>query len=148
MASLHKFTKGTDNFALTTQLTAGQFIGGLPIIILYFFLFEADSFYFILNTDLVIAILFNSIMASFLVSFIQISVQKHTTPTNAVLIFSTEPIFASIIAFFAIGELLTINGYIGAGVMVVAIFVSDSLENVLNYFRRQMILHKKPYKNR
>ena len=80
---------------------------------------------------MIIAILFNAIMASFLVSFIQISVQKHTTPVNAVLIFSLEPIFASIIAYFAIAEVLTINGYIGAGVMLLAIFVSDTLEVVV-----------------
>ena len=135
MAFLHLFTKGTNDFALTTQLTAGQFIGGLPILIIYFILFESNTFYFILNTEVIVAILFNSVMASFLVSFIQISCQKHTTPTNAVLIFSLEPIFASIIAFIAIGEVLSINGYIGAGVMLIAIFVSDTLEVVINRVR-------------
>ena len=71
-------------------------------------------------------------MASFLVSFIQISVQRYTTPVNAVLIFALEPVFASIFAFLVLSEVLSINGYIGAAVMLFAIFVSDTLEVVIN----------------
>jgi len=143
MAYLHLFTKGTNDFAYTTQLTAGQFISGLPIIIIYFLLFELNNYYLIINTDFVVAVLFNAIMASFLVSFIQISVQKHTTPVNAVLIFSLEPIFASVIAYFAIGEVLTKNGYIGAGVMLFAIFVSDTLEVVVKKIKNFPLFIKK-----
>lgn len=138
VAFLHIFTKGEENFARNTQLTASQFIAGLPILITYLLVFESNIHIDITN-ELIYSLLFNSIMASFLVSFIQISVQRYTTPVSAVLIFSLEPIFASIISFFAIGEVLTMRGYIGAGIMLIAIFVSDTLEIVIKYFKKKFV---------
>lgn len=128
MSCLHIFTKGTQEKALNAQLTAAQFLVGLPILFAYWLAFELNTFYFEFNTNLVVSLLFNGVMASFLVSFIQISVQKYTTPVNASLIFAMEPVFASIIAYFALHETLTLQGYIGAGCMLLAIFVSDTWE--------------------
>lgn len=133
---LHIFTKGTDDFALNTQLVAFQFAIGLPIVLGYFLVFELQSVYFTLDTSLVVSILFNSIAASFLVSFIQISVQKYTTPVNAVLIFAMEPIFASFFSFVFLNEILTTRGYIGASLMLLAIFVGDTLGLILNKFKK------------
>lgn len=128
---LHVFTKNTDDFALNAQLIASQFAVGLPLLIIYFFAFEASNAYFIWDTSLLVSLAFNSIAASFVVSFIQISVQKHTTPVNAALIFAMEPIFASIISFAALGEVLTARGYIGAAMMMIAVFVGDTFESIL-----------------
>ena len=139
---LHIFTKKDANskeenaISKTAQLTASQFIIGLPILVIYLLLFETNI-YIEFTGELIGSLLFNAVMASFLVSFIQIAVQKYTTPISAVLIFSLEPIFASVISFFAIGEVLTLRGYIGAGVMLMAIFVSDTLEVVVKYFRKK-----------
>jgi drug/metabolite transporter (DMT)-like permease len=134
---LHIFTNGTDNFALNTQLVAFQFVAGLPIVLCYFLVFELQTVYFVLNTSLIVSILFNAIAASFLVSFIQISVQKYTTPVNAALIFAMEPIFASIFSFIFMNEVLTGRGYIGAGLMLLAIFVGDTLGLILNKFKKK-----------
>jgi drug/metabolite transporter (DMT)-like permease len=138
MSFLHVFTKNEKGLAKTAQLTACQFACGLPLLVIYLFTFEANI-YFNWSNELLISILFNSIMASFLVSFIQIAVQRYTTPTSAVLIFSLEPIFASMISFFVISEILTLRGYIGAGVMLIAIFISDTLEVVIKHFRKQSL---------
>jgi drug/metabolite transporter (DMT)-like permease len=137
MSYLHKFTHGTKDFALNTQLVAFQFIGGLPILIIYLLIFEVQTLVWTMNTELLISILFNSVAASFVVSFIQISFQKYTTPTNAAIIFATEPIFASIISFFVLAEVLTMRGYVGAGIMLCAIFVSDTLEPIINNIRNK-----------
>jgi len=134
---LHIFTKGTDDFALNTQLVAFQFVVGLPIVLGYFLVFELQTAYFVLNTSLIVSILFNAITASFLVSFIQISVQKYTTPVNAALIFALEPIFASFFSFVFLNEVLTGRGYIGAGLMLLAIFVGDTLGLILDRFKKR-----------
>ena len=133
---LHIFTNGTDDFALDTQLIASQFAIGLPIVLGYFLIFELQVVYFTLNTSLLVSILFNAIAASFLVSFIQISVQKYTTPVNAALIFAMEPIFASFFSFIFLNEILTGRGFIGAGLMLLAIFVGDTLGLILNKFKK------------
>ena len=134
---LHIFTKGTADFALNTQLIAFQFIVGLAIVLGYFFAFELPTVYFTLNTALIVSILFNALMASFLVSFIQISVQKYTTPVNAALIFALEPIFASVFSFIFMNEVLSGRGYIGAALMLLAIFVGDTLGLILEKFKKK-----------
>ena len=119
------FTRGTKEIALNVQLLAMQFVSGLPILILYFIFFEKNIVYFNINTELIVSVLFNAILASFLVSLIQISVQKYTNPINAALIFALEPVFASIFSFFMLGEVLSFQGYIGALVMLLAVFLVD-----------------------
>ncbi len=122
------FTQGTDDSSLNFQLVLMQFVIGLPILLLYFFLFEWNSFYFYPTTDLLISVLFNGILASFLVSFIQMSLQKYTTPVNAALIFASEPIFACIFSFLVFDELLTLQGYVGAGIILCAVILANSYE--------------------
>ena len=134
---LHIFTNGTKDFALNTQLVAFQFVVGLPILSTYFFIFEFQNVYFTLNTSLIVSLLFNTILASFLVSFIQISVQKYTTPINAALIFAIEPIFASFFAFIFFNEILTTRVYIGGTFMLLAVFVGDILGLILDKFKKR-----------
>ena len=135
---LHIYTKGEEGIPKSAQLTSCQFATGLPILIIYLLLFESDI-YINFTNELIASLLFNAVLASFVVSFIQIAVQRYTTPVSAVLIFSLEPIFASVISFFAIGEVLTFRGYIGAVVMLLAIFVSDTLEVVVRYIRSRFV---------
>ena len=143
VAFLHLFTKEDKNnkkdknIVRSSQLTATQFAIGIPILIIFILIFD-NEIHINFTNELITSLLFNAVMASFLISFIQISVQRYTTPVSAVLIFSLEPIFASIISFFAIGEVLTLRGYIGAAIMMLAIFVSDTLEVVINYFKNKM----------
>jgi drug/metabolite transporter (DMT)-like permease len=133
---IQKFTAGKDTPGLNSQLVAFQFIGGLPILIAYFLLFDLPTFYLTINTEFLVSLGFNAVMASFVVSFLQVSVQKYTTTVNASLIFALEPIFASVISFLVLGELLTRNGFIGAGLMLLAIFVSDTLGTIIQKLRR------------
>jgi len=132
---LHIFTKGEEGIAKSAKLTTYQFVIGLPIICIYILFFEPVVYVNITN-ELIYSLLFNAVIASFLVSFIQIAVQRYTTPISAVLIFSLEPVFASIISFFAIGEVLSLRGYIGAGIMLFAILINDTAIYVVNYFKR------------
>lgn len=121
----------TDDIKLSIQFVFMQFVTGLPILLAYFLLFECNNFYFEPTLPLLVSVLFNGILASFLVSFIQMAVQKYTTPVNAALIYASEPIFACVFSFFFFGEVLTLQGYIGAGITLLAILIANSYETVI-----------------
>jgi drug/metabolite transporter (DMT)-like permease len=56
---------------------------------------------------------------------IQTVAQKYTTSTHTGLIFSLEPVFSSIFAFFFAGEILTIRGYLGALLLICSILLVE-----------------------
>lgn len=77
------------------------------------------------TTDSWIAILALSILCS-AVGFIgQTVAQKYTTPTRTGLIFSLEPVFAAFFASIFVGEILSNKGYIGAGLVLFGVLVSE-----------------------
>jgi drug/metabolite transporter (DMT)-like permease len=41
------------------------------------------------------------------------------------IIFSLEPVFAAVVAFLLAGEVLTAKSYLGAGIMLAALFVAE-----------------------
>lgn len=68
-----------------------------------------------------IAILALSIFCSAIGFIGQAIAQQYTTPTRIGLIFSLEPVFASLFAFIFVGEVLTLKGYIGAILILIGI---------------------------
>lgn len=66
--------------------------------------------------------------------YLQARYQRETTPTRAAIIFSLEPVFAAIFAYFLRDERLGIVGVIGGGVIVTGVLLSE-LSDVL--FRRR-----------
>lgn len=65
-----------------------------------------------------IAILALSIFCSAIGFIGQAIAQQYTTPIRTGLIFSLEPVFAALFALIFIGEVLSIKGYIGAGLVL------------------------------
>jgi len=57
--------------------------------------------------------------------YLQIRVQPSSTPTRASLIFSLEPVFASLLAFLFLGERLPLQGQVGAALMLMGVLVSE-----------------------
>ncbi len=51
--------------------------------------------------------------------------QKYTTASHAGVIFSLEPVFAGLVAYFYAGEVLSLQGYIGAVILIMSIFVME-----------------------
>lgn len=70
---------------------------------------------------LVICALFATVFA-FLV---QTAMQRHISPANTALIFCTEPVFAAIYAYFAIGEKLGLYGLVGALLILAGMLISE-----------------------
>ena len=56
---------------------------------------------------------------------IQSVYQKHTTASRASLIFTLEPVFSAIFAYFLLNERIGVKGYIGAALMLVSLLIMD-----------------------
>lgn len=69
-------------------------------------------------------LLYTGIIATIVPTLVQTRFQKAVTPTKAGIIFSLEPVFASIFAFFAAGELLGWTGFLGCGFVFGGILLS------------------------
>ena len=65
-----------------------------------------------------LALMITAIPATSLAFFVQTKMQQFTSPTHTALIFSMEPVFSAISAFFLAGEVLTHKGLIGAGLVL------------------------------
>jgi len=71
------------------------------------------------------ALLVTAIPATSLAFFVQTKMQQFTTPTHTALIFSMEPVFSAISAFFFAGEVFTLQGLIGAGLVFIGMLIAE-----------------------
>ncbi len=130
------FTRGTNSFKLTSQLVMLQFTGAMPVFLAMFFIFDFNGFYFNLSGNLLLSLAYNSIMASFLLTFIHTNFQKYTNPVKAALIFSLEPILASFFAIIFMGEILTGREYLGALVLFMGVLTSEAGSFITDYLNK------------
>ena len=72
-----------------------------------------------------VSALFLGIFCSGVCLVLQSVYQKDTTATRAGLIFTLEPVFSAIFAFFLLGERLGVKGYIGAALMLMSLVVME-----------------------
>ncbi len=77
------------------------------------FVFGFENVYFNFTPNLLIALLYTSLLATVLTTTLQTKFQKVVTPTKAGIILSFEPIFAAVSAFFILGEKVSNFGLIG-----------------------------------
>ena len=91
---------------------------------------------------LVICILFATILAY----FAQMVVQKYTTPTRTALIFSAEPVFAALTAYFFAGDKIAIQGLIGCALILAGMLIAEFApkDRVTAKVSPQSILDKAP----
>lgn len=71
------------------------------------------------------AVLVLSVVCSAFGYIAQTIAQKYTTPTHTGLIFSLEPVFAAIFAYFFAHELLPIKGYVGAAIILLGVMIAE-----------------------
>jgi drug/metabolite transporter (DMT)-like permease len=71
------------------------------------------------------AVLYLSFFASAIAIFVQSKFQRETTPTKAAIIFTMEPVFAALIAFFALSEIMSTFEALGAAVMFGGLMFSE-----------------------
>lgn len=79
------------------------------------------------------AVLFLSIFCTGAAFIIQAVAQQYTSASHVGVIFSLEPVFAGFVAFFLAGEILTVQAYIGAVILVSSLFIMElDLSKLLN----------------
>jgi len=122
---MDKYTKERDGFSFTISLVSVQFGVVMLVNFLLAFLLTGDEMRLELHPDLIYSLLFNGILASFVVTLIHTYYQKHTTPVKAALIFSLEPIFAAGIAYLAINEILSSRELFGASILMLGVLISE-----------------------
>ncbi|USS40251.1 DMT family transporter [Thermococcus aggregans] len=76
-----------------------------------------------------VGILYTGVFATVVAFTLQIKYQRETKAHKAALIYSAEPIFGHISALLTIGEVLTLKGYLGALLILIAIWNEIRNEN-------------------
>ncbi len=130
------YTKKIRLFSETIQLVIMQFIVVLPLSLFGAVIFESNSINLNFSKILIYSLLFNGIVASIFLTIIHTSVQKYTTPVKAALIFSLEPVFASLIAFFIFREILSAKEYLGAIILFSGVVLSEAGEYIQKSIRK------------
>ena len=81
--------------------------------------------YFAWTTGAVASLLYLTFLATLFTTAVQTRFQKDTTPTRAVVIFSIEPVIASILAYFILGEQLGSLGIVGGALIIGGVLLSQ-----------------------
>lgn len=79
----------------------------------------------VFSTSSVGAVLYLAFFASTIAIFVQSKYQRETTPTKAAIIFTMEPIFAALIAYFVLAETMTGIEVLGAAIMFSGLLFSE-----------------------
>jgi len=109
----------------THKLVVLQFLAAILPPLATLILFELDNYSINFSTNLITALAFNGILASFAVTIIHTSVQRYTTPIKAALIFSLEPIVANALAVIIVNEILNFREYAGAAILFSGLLISE-----------------------
>jgi len=118
------FTKKYDYLPMVFVQLLITGLGGFVLSII-FSAASLETVKFTLNTTVVTAILYTAIFASIIATVIQLKFQKSVSPTKAGIIFSIEPIFAAIFAYFLLSEKISNFGLIGCVLIFIGLIVSE-----------------------
>ncbi len=84
-----------------------------------------SNFHMVWSKEIISALLYCSVLATILVLYLQIRFQKDTTATSVALIFSLEPVFASVIAYAFNKEELSSAMILGGGLVLLGILIPE-----------------------
>ncbi len=106
-------------------------LGGM-IFSVFFFVTDFTVSKFEFSGNVIIAIIYTSLLATIITTILQTKYQKEVTPTKAGIIFSFEPIFAAVVAYFALSERITKFGFIGCIFIFTGLLVTELLDKKKN----------------
>ncbi|HEX2866681.1 MAG TPA: DMT family transporter [Ignavibacteriales bacterium] len=73
---------------------------------------------------------YTALLATFVTMTVQTRFQKEVSPTKAGIIYSFEPLFSAVFAFFALGERFTLFSFIGCTLIFAGLLASEVLEKL------------------
>jgi drug/metabolite transporter (DMT)-like permease len=77
------------------------------------------------NSRLVLYLFITGVLATALAFYVQARAQRLTSPNRAALIFSLEPFFAALFAYWILGQTLTMKEWLGGAMIVAGILISE-----------------------
>jgi drug/metabolite transporter (DMT)-like permease len=77
-----------------------------------------------------VAVLYLTVFATILTTFLQTRFQKETTPTRAAIIFTIEPVVAAVTAAIFLGEQVGVGGAVGGGLIMGGVLLSELSEGI------------------
>ncbi len=84
-----------------------------------------------LNNQVIFTIIYTSIFATIITTFLQTKYQKYTTPTRTAIIFTSEPLIASILAYLILNETIGIFGLIGGALIIFGVLTSELFDEII-----------------
>jgi drug/metabolite transporter (DMT)-like permease len=78
-----------------------------------------------LSLSTISALLYLALFATVLVLWLQALAQRVVPAYAAALIFALEPVFAAIFAYFLLGETLSVQGWLGGALVVLAMIIGE-----------------------
>lgn len=89
------------------------------------FSLSTHHFDIVLNATTLKALFYCSVLATILTFYLQFRFQRYTSPTRVGVIFTMEPVFGSLFAYFFNSEAMTKNILLGGGVLLVSFLISE-----------------------
>jgi drug/metabolite transporter (DMT)-like permease len=102
---------------------------GSFILMIIFNSLQIEPIKFTLNSQVIFTILYTSIFATIITTFLQTKYQKYTLPTRAAIIFTSEPLLASILAYLILNETIGIFGVIGGFLIILGVLTSELFDD-------------------
>lgn len=92
---------------------------------------DIEKMQFEITFDSIRGILYTSLLATLINFSIQTKYQKVVSPTKAGIIYSFEPIFAALFAFFILSEKITNFGFIGSALIFFGLVAAEVFDKLL-----------------
>jgi drug/metabolite transporter (DMT)-like permease len=99
---------------------------------IFFHSVSFESLYLNVNGNLINGILYTSVLATFVNFGLQTKFQKEVSPTKAGIIYSFEPIFAALFAYFLLSEKISNFGAIGGVFIFGGLIISEIYDYYFN----------------
>lgn len=88
------------------------------------------------------AVLFLSVFCTGIAFIAQALAQQYTSASHVGVIFSLEPVFAGIVAYFLAGEILSGRAYVGAALLVSGLFIMElDIKKLVTSFAKFTKIH-------
>ena len=84
-----------------------------------------ESPFIVWGSQLILYVFITGVLATAVAFYVQARAQQFTTANRAALIFSLEPFFAALFAYWILGQILTVRDWIGGALILAGILASE-----------------------
>jgi len=125
-------------FALKADVNGLVLIQFLTMLLLTLpFAFTYGNLNFVINTKFILIMLYVSLLATVVCTYLHTKYQRETTATRAAIIFTFEPVFAVLIASIFYNEVITKSLTIGGTLIISGLLFSELSEFLMNLILRK-----------